>query len=731
MKMPDLLTLLVICKAMVVVSAVQTVHLGVLDQQTGPFTKQFMAYARDMYIDWLSTSQNNKIGGVDVDIILHRVDGKSDKDSLGSLAVDFMNGNWTRTFFTPENGYTDEPEQHSLDVMFVSWSSALIPFMLQGLKDAGIQKPVYAAGSSGTGAWFVDADMNGEARWDFAANPQTMSDLEMTEILKFLKNSGAKNIVIMEELEVGAWTEAVARGGRSAANELGLEIIADKKTVWPCKDPNPDNGCEEQNFEVMENSIGGDVKRGKRVISADVYLGAFYGYACSHELKWFQINNINFGAYAMMLCVADPVLREINQDRHKFILGPTGWNGSPQGENFDESYSTVQIYAEAGGASAAAYVDDFQSRYGSYPHYIDAWSFATFYYFHSDMLAVNADHTRLIERMKIKRSPIPSFYGLLGSGVGGINVFHKYLGTQVFPYDLQTPKVVAPAHLATDVGLYPCPTWHERKCYPNCVDCPFCQEIVEASPIVLTIILSPFAMFGIIILYWHFVLDFQPRNIWVDSSRMAFVLMNVASDIMAVLVMNAMMEEELLDVTDEYMTLLVLYVAFTCVSVWCSLIRLKWLATIISWNITNLKEGGLASISGVERKKSALVLDAKTKDNKVNASTIIACRQELAVTCLTCILCDMPIFLLQLIMVSYVLHQELAVSLPLVSSMIFSAITIGSVTNSTVEFSLYRMISILHGMDSDVSWLAAVMLIVNPLAKTKSDGTSNVAPQQS
>merc|ERR1719204_2555907 len=403
-----------------------------------------------------------------------------------------------------------------------------------------------------------------------------------------------------------------------------------------------------------------------------------------------------------MLCVADPVLREINQDRHKFILGPTGWNGSPQGENFDESYSTVQIYAEAGGASAAAYVDDFQSRYGSYPHYIDAWSFATFYYFHSDMLAVNADHTRLIERMKIKRSPIPSFYGLLGSGVGGINVFHKYLGTRVFPYDLQTPKVVAPAHLATDVGLYPCPTWHERKCYPNCVDCPFCQEIVEASPIVLTIILSPFAMFGIIILYWHFVLDFQPRNIWVDSSRMAFVLMNVASDIMAVLVMNAMMEEELLDVTDEYMTLLVLYVAFTCVSVWCSLIRLKWLATVISWNIQN----------------------GKRQSDGDEAATVIACRQELAVTCASCILCDLPIFLLQLIMVGYVLHQELSVSLPLVSSMIFSAITIGSVTNSTVEFNLYRKISTLHGVNVNVSWFTTLMLLVNPFASNKSEKTS-------
>merc|ERR1719204_51184 len=452
-------------------------------------------------MDWLSTSQNNKIAGVDVDIILHRVDGQSNPDTLGELAADFMKGNWTRTFFIPENGYNDEPEQHPLDVMFISWSSAMIPHMLQGLKDAGLQKPVYAGGSSGTGAWFVDEDMNGEGRWDFAVNPQTVSDLEFVEILKFLKNSGAKDIIIMEELGVGTGIAASARGARTTANKIGLEIIADEAVFWPCKDPKPDNGCEEQNFETMEKAIGAYVKRGKRLRTADIFLGSFYGYACSHEMKWFQKNNINFGAYAMQLCVADPAVREANQERHQFIVGPTGWNGSPAGEMYDERYSTVQIYAEAGEASPAAYVDDFQSRYGSYPHYIDAWSFATFYYFHSDMVAVNADHTKLIDRMKIRRSPIPSFFGLLGSGTGGINHFHKYLGTQAFPNDLTTPKVVAPAHLATDVGIYPCPTWHERDCYPDCIACPLCQQIVEASPIVLTIIVAPFSMIAVILLY--------------------------------------------------------------------------------------------------------------------------------------------------------------------------------------------------------------------------------------
>jgi len=215
-----------------------------------------------------------------------------------------------------------------------------------------------------------------------------------------------------------------------------------------------------------------------------------------------------------------------------------------------------------------------------------------------------------------------------------------------------------------------------------------------------------------VIAYWHFVLDFKVRNIWVDVSRIAFVLMNVASDVMAVLVMYAMMDEELLNVTDEYLTLLYAYIVFTVLSVWCSLVRILWLRAVIYWNIENLKQGGLAANSN-ERNYEARKISFK-KD--VTTEAITACRQELAVTCLGCILCDFPIFIVQMMMLTYVLNQELVVSLPLIWSMIFSAITIGSVSNSTVEFSLYRMISLLHGGYSEVSIKQALILIINPFA---------------
>jgi len=720
--MREIVRLVVGCTAMFATTlGMQTVHIGVLDQQTGSFEKQFMAYARDMYLDWLKTKQNNQICGEDVDFVFHRMDGQSNKDLLPSLAVDFMNGNWTRTYFTPENGFNDEPEQHELDVMFLGWSSALIPFALQGLKDAGIKKPVYAGGSSGTGAWFENSDMYGTGRWDFAVNPQSMSDLEMTEILKFLKNSGAKSIVILEESGVGAWTQAVARGGRTAAKDLGLKIVADETIEWPCKFPDASDSvsdCEEQNFKALENTLGGAMKRGKRKITADVFVGALYGYACPHELKWFEKNNINFGAYALMLCLADSTARSINGHRHKFILGATGWNGQLNGEHFDESFSAVQIYPEAGPASADAYAKDFQSRYNLYPHYIDAWSFATWYYFHDDFVSVNCDHTKLIDRMAIKRSPIPSFFGLLGSGDGGVNNFHKYIGVQVFPDDVAEPRIVAPAHLATDIGIYPCPTWHERDCWPDCVPCPFCDDIIASSLLVYTLVCSPIFMFMIIVAYWHFVLDFRVRNIWIDVPRIGFVLLNITSDVMAVLLMFAMMDEELLEATNEYLALLYCYLCLSVISVWCSMVRILWLRAVIYWNIQNSK---------TQKNENDIAL---TKDNVTNES-IEACQQELAVTCVSCVLCDLPIFIVQFMMLSYVVNQALAVSLPLIWSMIFSAITIGSVSNSTAEFSLYTIIGKLRSKDipdSKTSFKATVMLLINPFA-TCANPTNSIVPE--
>jgi len=684
-----------------VAMAAQTLHIGMLDQRTGSLTSTYMR-PKDMYFDWLATTQDNTIGGVKFDFVIHNVDGRSDVDIAPQLAVDFWKGNWTRTYFTPENGYHDEPEQHPLDVMFVSWSSKMIPRYYQGLKDAGVDIPIYTMSSTGTGAWYKDADMFGEGRWDFSTTASSMSDTEAFEILKFLKNSGAETIVIAEEGGAGAYTEALARGARRAAGELGIEILADEKFEWPCKKATPEDGCEEENFQVLENAFGSIVKRGKRTITASVWFGAFYAYACPHELRWFEKRNINFGAYIVTLCADSDTMREHNEHRHDFVIGPSGWHRSIKSNLFDERYSPVQMFAEAGPASAAAFDDAYKARYGESPSYPHALVLAGIYYFHYDMVTVNGDHTKLREHMKKWRSPIPSLFGLLGTGEGGVNVFHNFIGGQVFPDG--TNRVVAPAHLATDQGIYPCPTWYERDCWPSCVPCQLCHEIVEATPIVMTTIIGPFFLGMIVVAYWHIVLDFKPRNIWVDVPRCSFILMNVASDVMAVLVMNAMMEEDLLDVTNEYMAVLTIYVIFTIASVWCSLVRLKWLWIVITKNVKTAGERG-----------------------SVASSTIFACRQELAVTCISCIVCDIPIFIIQTIMLTYVMHQELTVSIPLIASMIFSGVTIGSVTTSTVEFELYKIISQYSKTETNIAWTDAMMLVVNPFYTRQLEPKSSVA----
>merc|ERR1712002_374983 len=163
------------------------------------------------------------------------------------------------------------------------------------------------------------------------------------------------------------------------------------------------------------------------------------------------------------------------------------------------------------------------------------------------------------------------------------------------------------------------------------------------------------------------------RNIWIDVPRIGFVLLNITSDVMAVLLMFAMMDEELLEATNEYLALLYCYLCLSVISVWCSMVRILRLRAVIYWNIQNSK---------TQQNKTDIAL---TKDNVTNES-IEACQQELAVTCVSCVLCDLPIFIVQFMMLSYVVNQALAVSLPLIWSMIFSAITIGSVSNSTAEF---------------------------------------------
>jgi hypothetical protein len=129
-------------------SAITDIHACLLVQQTGPFRREALMKAKDLYIFMLSW-EGNQIGDYPVNITWHHIDGESNRVRIYELARQLYYGNWTRNYFV------NDPAPHSCDAIFFPRTSSLLPSLLSGLKDYNIRLPVYPYATNGVTA-FMD-----------------------------------------------------------------------------------------------------------------------------------------------------------------------------------------------------------------------------------------------------------------------------------------------------------------------------------------------------------------------------------------------------------------------------------------------------------------------------------------------------------------------------------------------------------------------------------------------
>jgi len=726
-------------------TAVTTIHVGMIAQKTGSYARDFLDHNVEIYKEWVE-SQSNLIAGKEVDMIFHRVDGQSNSETIGATAVAFVKGSWTATYYTPENGFDEEPAQHPMDILIVSWSSAIVPHVLQALEDEGLKLPTYTFGASGESVWMKP---DGEIRFDFALQGQGLADVEAEEVLKWLYLQGARSIMVMEEAHAGGWPESVINGARAFAKENGMEIVEDVQIHYPCNDVSDE--CQEKLIEEYEKLLGPHLKtNGKRKITADVFISWGYNHAniCPTQLRYFRQKNANFRSYVFPLCADDAsmVKKLANEkDLGDFIISPTGWSGAVDNKAFNEQFSTVSLFSEYGTKSALGYQKIFYDKFNKIPSYIDGWGMTSFYFMHRDLIEADLDFTKMLTLFgDTRRKPMPSFYGWLGTRPGGWNPFHQFLGIQLLP-GAEGGQLMAPVEIAVIDGIYPTPTWHDRHCYPNCKLCARCEEIVEAIAWLSLAFLIVAIMLVGILCYLRFVKCIDVRALGMQIGQCFGVVVNVSSDIIAVMITWALVDEELLEIGALY-----LYVCIVVVSCWLSIIKIRSTCNAAYWCVQKedaiqkaIKSEKSKRYEGERRgsdEKSSLKEDNYVQSHLKNeqnstfratlGTTLRYRRNDLLLDCTLALLCDVPALIIQAVNLFRVVDQPLRTSAPLVVSIVFSFFAIGFASNSLTQFEIYEFQSELLGVDIKLTTRDYLNIYFNVCDVQKNEDPKKLVPSE-
>jgi len=94
--------------------------------------------------------------------------------------------------------------------------------------------------------------------------------------------------------------------------------------------------------------------------------------------------------------------------------------------------------------------------------------------------------SNIIKNFDNSRTPESSFYGLMASDSTGTNAFQMWMPVQIMHDD--TLKLIN----LDGKGVYPAPQWQYRHCWDNCVSCPKCKAVEQATFLVYFLCILPF-----------------------------------------------------------------------------------------------------------------------------------------------------------------------------------------------------------------------------------------------
>jgi len=539
-----------------VYGSIMKLHVGVVTQDNVPpghYQYDTMIKALAMFKDWLA-KKNNVIGNTTMEITWHMADGQQNKKELRKIGPALANGTWKDTYYTGSlvtHAYSGtEPPMAPCDIIMIEAWSDIFPSFLEGLQEAGIRLPVYAAGASGKGVYVND---DGSEKWNFVVHGLELADKSFASILQELYLHEARSVVLLEEANGGAWVTSVAGYVRTFSKDyIGMQVLVDEQISFiDCELLGSEQAtvCRENVYEMLAKYLE-PLKSGKRVRSYHADIFAFVGkrWMCDDLMYAIHRLTINFKAIVLpnwCMSAKKPALKDSPRwvKDFDYVWTPSGFSSRMLGYHFDEAFSSAAMFEKHGFTSPAEFVDQWIKKWGSDPGgYDHAWTLASFYYLWRDIVLSNGDKANIIKQFDDYRAPITSYMGLLGSKTGGWNPFHKWVGLQTFPKEdagkLKGSRVVAPAEYAERMGKFPMPFWQDRRCLPNeCEKCPKCEELLRNQWIIylsVELVLVAVAI-GLGILH-----KYRKFNLMSSLSALAFIALLLFKTMTTFIAMNVM-----------------------------------------------------------------------------------------------------------------------------------------------------------------------------------------------
>jgi len=464
------------------VNAATDIHACILSQQTGSFHRSNLMNGKTLY-NKLLAAQNNIIGDYPVNITWHHIDGESKRTRIYELARQLYYGNWSI------QGLTNEAAPHPCDVIFFARTSSLLPSLLSGLKDYNLRVPVYPYAINGIKA-FMNLSLTPHVPlWDNVVVAETMCDKELVGVMDWLHIEKVKTVFFIHEANAGAYIDSLVDSIRADAAKFGWELVLDKEFHW---EPCITQKCAVKQRKRLDGLLSSHVIKKSIEYTADVFItlrNTVKDYECLDEMTYFHDNMINFKAYVMVGCVSRASKNKLiaENNMHHFIIGAVGWDSTFKGEDYDEQFSSVGLFRAAGIHSPAKFAERWKKEFNEAADHISAAAPLTaFYYFHRDFIKARGNVSNIIKNFDNSRTPESSFYGLMASDSTGTNAFQMWMPVQIMNDD--TLKVIN----LDGKGVYPAPQWQYRHCYDNCVPCPKCKAVEEATVLVYFLCILPF-----------------------------------------------------------------------------------------------------------------------------------------------------------------------------------------------------------------------------------------------
>lgn len=693
-----------------------TLHVGVVTQDNvpeGKYRYNAMTKALSIFKDWLA-EKNNIIGKTTVDIIWHMADGQQNTTELRRIGPSLVAGTWNDSYYdgklVTEQYRGSEPPMAPCDVIIIEAWSDIFPSFLEGLSEAGIRVPVYAAGSCGKGVYINE---DGSEKWDFTVNGLELADKAFSSIFHELYLRGSKSVILFEEADGGPWLASLSNYVRTfSRNKEGMQLLVDEQiTIQRCDLLTNDQeitSCYEDVFPMIAKYLE-PLKNGKRPRSyhADIFVFVGSWWMCDDFMSAIYRLLINFRAIVMTnWCMAaeKPLLKDSPRYVKDFdyVWTPTGFSSMMQGYHFDERFSSAAIFEDHGWASPAQFAEKWFERWGpdlgyDYEH---AWTMAAFYYLWRDITFSYGDKAKIIQSFDDYRSPITSYMGLLGSNTGGWNPFHKWLGLQYFPnedpFPLKGSRVVAPAEYAERYGAYPMPLWQDRECLPdNCDECPKCTELERVQVFYYLAFELPLVAIAIGLYIFH---KSQPFNIIASFCALASVAVLVFKNLTNFIGMYIMFLKHDAGVIDDTSNAI-----FQCI----------FTSISIMFTISTIYTTAVLEVYKYQQDRLELYHESKTPDSsrKVpRVKKLIVMEYMIELRKLVSCIPGMGILIVQLIAVFYMKVESSALLLAL----LMNAYGIGgslkslAISNQIAECGQYEGLPMKKGVSSKIKAVSAL-----------------------